>query len=431
MRAWWIGVMLVTTSCALACRRKATPSNPPVASASSPSGSASAPPALPPLRLERFLDAHALPNGLLRIAAVARDASIVLATVDAKLETRSVDVLAKEFTADPATTEIVLVGDDLVVAVGKLTNVRAPWLLRKGLPPKALPADWCRTAHGVAYVVRDPSAAIVRFSDKDGEKSAEPIVVPLEAEVHLACGPSSAVLFVPDGPRLQAARVFSGKAAALVELEKDGDLEAELRDRQVLVRDDASMLLLRLSETSLAVREVKGDELGKWVSLTDDKGKPFALDPDADLLAATAAKEGPGFLLVSSPMKGACPSGDPPRRIVLHTLARDSAKVESRPIVELPCGVDAIPAKLTLEGPVARLSWTEPLSTCNPVQVGLSVGAVVVASSDKPGARRADMAAEAIVRVDDTRFLGVVRPGGCVGYEAPGNGALQWAPLPK
>ncbi len=366
----------------------------------------------------------------MRIAAIARDASIVLATVSKSLETKSVEVLAKDFSADPATTEVKLLGE-LVVAVGKLDNVRAPWLLKKGAPPKALPLEWCRTEAGVAWVMRDPASAIVRFASKDGEETAEPVQLPLEAEVHIACGRKSVVVFVPDGPRLQAARVVAGSktAATLVELEKDGDFKIELRDRQMLVRDDGALVVLHITESTLAIREVRADDPGKWVEVTDEKGKAFALDADADILASAAGPTGPTFVLVSAPMKGACPSGDPPRRIVLHTI--ESGKATTRPIVELPCGVDAIPARMSVESGVAHLSWTEPLDTCKPAQVGLSVGAIVTATSDKPGARRLAMAAEAIVRVDDARFLGVVRPGGCVEYGAAGNGALAWVPMPK
>lgn len=441
LSAAMVAAAMVAATSVSGCRRKVTAATDAGAKpASAASSAVVAAPALPPLKVERFLEAHALPEGRVRLAAVARDASIVLATLDDKLTPLSVDVLAKEFTADPATTEVALIGEDLVVAVGKLSTVRAPWLLRKGQPPKALPADWCRTQAGVAWVVRDPSSALVHFADKDGEKSAEPVAVPLEAEVHLACGPASAVLSVPDGPRLQVARVAPGKASALLELEKDGDLEGktdgELRDRQVLVRDDESFVVVRLAEAAVHTREVKGATADKWTPRVDDKGKAFALDADADLLAAVAAPAGPAFLLVSSPMKGACASGDPPRRIVLHTLLA-GGKTESRPVVELPCGVDAIPARLTLApasggaGSVAQLAWTEPLTTCNPVQVGLSIGALVLAGSDRPGARRVDFPAEAIVRVDATRFLGVVRPKGCVAYDAPDNGALAWVPAPK
>lgn len=437
MRARLLGsfvLISVSLSAGLGCRRKVAPATDAGAPPPSTSSSVATVPALPPLRVERFLEAHALPDGKVRLAAVARDASIVLATLDDKLAPLSVDVLAKEFTADPATTEVALIGDDLVVAVGKLQGVRAPWLLRKGQPPKALPADWCRTQKGAAWIVRDPTSALVRFADKDGEVAAEPVPVPLEAEVHLACGAGSVVLSLPDGPRLQVARVAVGKPGPLLELEKDGDLEGktdgELRDRQVLVRDDEAFVVVRLAEAAVHTREVKGATADKWVPRVDEKGKPFALDADADLLGAVAAPGGGAFLLVSSPMKGACASGDPPRRIVLHTLL-PGAKVESRPVVELPCGVDAIPARLTLAGPIAQLAWTEPLTTCNPVQVGLSVGALVLASSDKPGARRVDFPAEAVARVDATRFLGVVRPKGCVAYDAPDNGALAWVPGPK
>ena len=48
---------------------------------------------------------------------------------------------------------------------------------------------------------------------------------------------------------------------------------------------------------------------------------------------------------------------------------------------------------------------------------------MVTASSDGP-ARRIAVLAEGVAQIDATRFVAVVRPGGCVPYEQEGNGAL-------
>ena len=137
---------------------------------------------------------------------------------------------------------------------------------------------------------------------------------------------------------------------------------------------------------------------------------------------ASPASKGKVFLLASEPAQGECSDGDPPRRIVLHTI--DGTSVSTKPVIELPCGTDAIAVHLTAEAGRARMWWTEPVDakTCN--QAGLPIAAVVTASSDGP-AKRTGILAEGVAQIDGSRFVAVVRAGGCSPYAQPGNGALQ------
>jgi hypothetical protein len=180
---------------------------------------------------------------------------------------------------------------------------------------------------------------------------------------------------------------------------------------------------VRVGAEHVSVRELAGETPDKWI--THDA----ALDEATDLVDVVAAPNPGGaiYLLVSEPMKGSCPDGDPPRRIVLHELRTDGGKSISKrkPVVELACGVEAIGAHLEADATRARMWWTEPAEGC--AHPGLTVGAIVEAASDKPGARRVAFMAEGIAKVDD-RFVSVVRAGGCSPWNGPNNGTLAWAP---
>jgi hypothetical protein len=126
-------------------------------------------------------------------------------------------------------------------------------------------------------------------------------------------------------------------------------------------------------------------------------------------------------MLASEPAQGDCPDGDPPRRIVLHTI--ENTSVSTKPVIELPCHVEGIAAHLTAEATRARMWWTDPVDRTVCDQKGLQIGAVVRDSSDGL-TRRMAVLCEGVAQMDATRFLAVTRAGGCAPYEQAGNGAL-------
>ncbi len=389
---------------------------------------------LPDQPIEKFLAARARGDNL-EVAAVARDRSVILTTLNKDLKPIARDVLAREVEATEG-TEIALVGDGLVVVVAKVSGTPGAFLLRRNAAPLAMTRDRCTTRDGVAWVLREPGSARVRLVRASGEASTPPIPIAAEGELHVTCGPDAVVLSVRDGEHLLVSSIGVdqlGAPPALVEVEKEHELDDELRDRVILPRKGNGVVILRLGEASVSVRELDGGGPGAWRKVLRGTS-PLALREDADLVEAAAAPEPGGriYFLISEPTSGGC-AEDPPRRIVLHDLEPkgDAVLSTSRPVIELPCGIEAIAAHLQADATHATMWWTEPVDTKTCAQPGMSASAIVTASSDKPGAKRAAILAEGVARADETRFVAVVRAGGCAPYNAPGNGALVLAPQPK
>jgi len=382
---------------------------------------------LPAVPVEKFIAARAVgPN--VELAAVTRDRAVIRSVLDPELRTIAREVLATEVEATEG-TEIAWAGD-LVIVVAKLGGNPGAYVLRKGSPPLSIGRDRCVTRDGVAWLVRDGANAIVKHARATGESASPPIALHAESEAHVACGPDAITLTARDGEHLSLTTIAVDQLATpppLQEIEKEGELDEELRDRIVLPRAGRSVALLRLGEESVSIRELDEKGIGAW-----KKVPKLALRDDTDLVESAAA---PGriFFLASEPTIGSCKDGDPPRKIVLYDLEAkgDSYVASTRPVIELPCGVEAIAAHLSAEPTRATMWWTEPVDTKACTHPGLSASAIVTASSDKPGARRAAIVAEGIARVDDTRFLAVTRPGGCAPWAAPGAGQLVYAPTAK
>ena len=386
---------------------------------------------LPAQPLEKFVAARAR-GANIEVAAVARDRSVILSMLNSELQVIARDVLATDVEATEG-TEIALVGEGLVVLVAKVGSTPGAYLLRRNAAPVAMTRERCNTADGVAWLLREGSNARVKLVRASGESTTPPIAIAAEGEVHLACGPDAVVLSTRDGEHLALASIGVDQFAAppaLVEVEREKELDDELRERWILPRRGRSVVLLRVGESSVSVRELDDKGPGTWRKVLRGTA-PAALHEDADLVEAVASPEPHGrvYFLVSEPTSGACPDDDPPRRIVLHDIAET---VETtRPVIELPCGVEAISAHLQAEATRATMWWTEPVDAKSCPQPGMSASAIVIASSDKPGARRSPILAEGIARADENRFLAVVRTGGCAPYAAPGNGAIVLAPLAK
>jgi hypothetical protein len=382
---------------------------------------------LPSVPVEKFVAARTV-GANLEIAAVTRDRTVITSVLDSELRPISREVLATEVEATEG-TEISWAGE-LVVVVAKLANTPGAYVLRKGSAPLAVGRDRCATSDGVAWIVRDGSNVIIKHVRANGESASPPIALKTESEAHLACGPDAITLSARDGEHLSIATVAVNQLAtppALQEVEKEGELDDELRDRLILPRAGRSVALVRIGESSVSVRELGDAGLGAWKKV----GK-LSLREDADLVEAAAA-QGRIFFLASEEATGNCKDGDPPRKIVLYDLEAkgDAYSSTARPVIELPCGVEAINVHLHAEPTRATMWWTEPIDTKACTHPGLSASAVVTASSDKPGARRSAIVAEGITRADETRFLAVIRPGGCVPWAAPGSGQLVFAPAPK
>jgi hypothetical protein len=404
------------------CKKKPEPAPTPAASASASSSA----PAGSALLLEKFLDAHALEGGF-EVAAIARDRTVVRAVLDANLAVKQSVVLARDVEAVEG-TDVSLASSGpsaLIVVTAKIGGTRGTWLLRENAAPRTIGIEHCRLRDGFAWLERDGESTRIKVVRANGELESPVIVVPADREAHLTCGATAVVLSMRDGENLSTSTWTMGSAPTpLAEAEKEGVLDDELRERLTLVRDSGDLVLLRVGEKSVSIREGSGP----WIKLVTGKEKAFALGEDVDVIEGAAAPDSKGrvFMLASEPAQGECSDGDPPRRIVLHTIdpsVKEGSSVTTKPIIELPCGTEAIAAHLTAEPTRARMWWTEPVDakTCN--QKGLPIAAVVTASSDGP-AKPSRILAEGVAQIDANRFLAVVRPGGCVPYEQPGNGAL-------
>lgn len=418
-RVLFLMLVLATVGCR---KKREAPANP---DASSPVA------ILPAVPIEKFVAARTR-GGNTEMAAVARDKTVLLQTLDGELRPIARDVLAHDVEATEG-TEINLIGDGLVVLVAKISGTPGAYLLRRNTAPVLMTRDRCTTHDGVAWVLREGANARVRLVRGGGEATTPSIAVSPEGELHVVCGPDAIVLSVRDGEHLMLTSIGVDQLAsppALVEVEKEKELDDELRERVILPRKGRAVVILRVGEASVSVRELDEGGAGAWRKVTK-----LSLNEDADLMEAAAAPDPRGriFFLVSEPASGSCGDGDPPRRIVLHDLdAKGEAIVaSSRPVIELPCGVEAIAAHLQAEGTRATMWWTEPVDAKTCAHQGMSASAIVTATSDKPGARRAPILAEGIARADENRFLAVVRAGGCAPWAAPGNGTITLAPTAK
>jgi hypothetical protein len=395
------------------CKKKTEPSVAPPASASA---SSSAQPGAS-LSFEKFLDARPLGEGI-EVAGILRDRTIVLAELDASLAPRKTTVLARDVGAVEG-TDVSLSGA-LIVTTAMIGGTRGTWLLREGAAPRTIGIERCELRDGFAWLERDGESTRIKVARTSGELESPVIHVPADREAHVTCGATTVVLSMRDGENLSTATwTMGGTPTPLGEVEKEGELDDELRERLTLVRESGEVVMLRVGEKSVAIREGNGP----WTKLVTGKGKIFSLEDDVDVVegAAAPAAKGRVYMLASEPAQGACSDGDPPRRIVLHTI--DGTTVTTKPVIELPCGVEGIAAHLTAEPTRARMWWTDPVDakTCN--QKGLPIAAVVVASSDGP-AKRIERLSEGVAQIDATRFVAVTRAGGCVPYEQAGNGAL-------
>lgn len=390
-------------------------------SASAPAAAESAAPGtLPPLHVEKFVVARATGTGV-DLAAITRERTVVFADLDPSLRPRAVDVVARDVEAVEGTS--ITRAGDVAVVTAKIGGVRGTFLVRRGAPPLSIAGERCLLEGGVAWLLRNGREVRVRVSRSGTPEAATSpaIDVDPEREVHLACGPALVAITISDGEALEIVRLRPERldAPTRVEIEKEGELDGELRERFVLPRRDG-LVVVRIGERGTALREI-GEDLGPW-----QQSRAARLSEEADIVevAADEAKGGPVHVLASVPASGTCKGGDPPRKIVLHEVrAADEPRV--RPIVELPCGVDAIHAHLRSQGARATMWWTEAVDAAQCKERGLGAAAVVSASSDRPGARRVPVLAESVVAVGE-RFLAVVRPGGCAPYEAAGAGTLTW-----
>lgn len=412
-------ILLIASSAGCSsCRKKGTP----------PSGSDGAPvTTLPAMPVEKFLVARPRDKNI-EIAAVTRDKMAILSTLNAELQPIARDVLARDVEATEG-TEIALVGDGLVVVVAKVSGTPGAYLLRRGSAPIAMTRERCLTSDGVAWLLREGATARVRVVRGSADTTTPAIAIAGEGEVHLTCGPDAVVLSVRDGEHLSLASIGVDQLAkppALVEIEKEKELDDELRDRWILPRKGNGVVVLRIGESSISIRELGGE----WKKVMRG-GSAGSLPEDADLIEAAASPEPNGrvFFLVSAPTSGACADEDPPRRIVLHEV--NEATETTRPVIELPCGVEAIATHLHAEPARATMWWTEPVDNKTCPHPGMSASAIVTAASDKPGARRSAILAEGVARADEGRFLAVVRTNGCSPWSEAGNGAIVWAPALK
>jgi hypothetical protein len=447
-----LAILASAPSCT--CRGKNASSDAAAASGSADAASSEgAIEALP--RFERFIDARLREDGEIDLAGVTRDNRLVFARAralpDGTFESRGIHSLATDFVATEETS-IVVVRGGLAVALGKIGGKAGNWLVGTTSPqPREIGEDWCSSGGGVAWLAREEGGARVFYVHSGVTDATSGLVgASPDAEVHLSCGPDALVVSVVDGENLTLARLRPGTPAfatapPLVVMEKEGELEDELRERVVVARGGDDVVVVRIGERKVWMRELVAASTTPtaWSSLatTKDSGEPgkaFRLDADADVIDVEASPSGgpsPGapitWLLASEPMRGSsCKDGDPPRRIVLHSLKAgvggEPGSETRRPIVELACGVEAIAAHLTADGDLARMWWSEPIADGSCAFPGLAVGAAIEATSDKPGARRHALVAEGVTRIADGRFIAVVREGGCASYDAAGNGALKW-----
>ncbi len=460
----------------LACKRGTNAGTGGSATSAPPaSASASAASAAPSggdgLRFERFVTARPAANGGVSIVGVTRDRRVVAVDADGALHLSAPRLLARDLSATDE-TELEPADADLVLVRGRLPvtpdgELRAgAFLLTPDGAPKRIADEACVTSGGIAWLARESDGTRVHFVRRGApaiDRTSAPLGVRDGDELHLSCGRDAMAVTARDGEQLTLFRARAAAGDALtfspaIALERDEDIDEELRDRSVLVRDDGSLAVLRVGEHHLALRSLPAasDAPGPWSVI----GARF--DDDAELLATAAGprESSPVWLLASEPMPGKpCSNGDPPRRVVLHTVtagaatssapgdaganakvdagtandatATNGARDDHRPIVELACGVEAIRAHVVADGERARLWWTEPFIDESCHEVGLGVGAIVEADSDAPGVRHATFVAEGSSRLTDGRWLAVVRKGGCAPYQSEGAGALVFAPTPK
>jgi hypothetical protein len=356
-----------------------------------------------------------------------------------------------------------------VVANGKLGGEAQTWLMQEGAAPRAMSPEWCETDHGVAWLVRDEAGVRVRFVRRAlgaGQGGpASPAITALDVTsalvgaptslAFLDCSEKAAVVSLSENERRLVVRLspsaadFTTAKPAPIEVEGPDDHAEDQRDLRVIPRGDEVVVLFVGEQGGVSVRLLRAGQAapGAWITPTiaadpaapAKPAKPFTYAFENDMVETTAAPAAGGafFLLSNEPMPpgGACPPNSEPVRTVLHTLTLDaegkSASVATRPIVELPCGVDAIPARLDATPAGASVWWTEPVEDGSCAEIGLGIGAILEAASERPGARRTKILAEAAVRLEDGRYLAVVRTGGCAPYAAAGNGALVFAAPPK
>jgi hypothetical protein len=445
---------LIACASSAGCKKRSpeasttSPSSAPSSGAIAP---ASAAPNVATPRFERFIDAHAKDGGV-EVAGVTRDNAIVLVDYDASLAVRARKDLAQGFVAGDS-TRVVLAPAGLVVVNGKLGGEAQTWLLSQGTAPRAMSPEWCEVDRGVAWLVRDDQGVRVRFVRRAAPAidATSSIVGAPTSLAFLDCGDSSLAVSLRDGEKTVVVRLapsaadFATAKPTPIEVDAPDDHSDDPREVHVLPRGD-ELAIVYVGEQHLEMRLLRAGQSTPtpWVALSTaaEAGKPpkeFSYAFENDVVAITAAPKagGPVYLLSNEPMPagGSCPPTSEPVRTVLHALEVDAdgkkGTVVTRPIVELPCGVDAIPARLTADATGAHVWWTEPVEDGSCAQAGLGVGAIVEAGTERPGARHAKMLAESVVRLDDARYLAVVREGGCAEYKAPGNGALAWAPTPK
>jgi hypothetical protein len=465
-------VALAATSAAgvlAGCKKHGSEGAPPAATTGAPSagasGSGSAAPSTALPRFERFFDAHLAPSGagrdgLIQVAGVTRDNAIVLADYDASLSLKSRRDLAQGFVAGDS-TRVSLEPTGLVVVNGKINGDLQTWLLQEGAAPRAMSPEWCEVDHGIAWLMRDDTGVRVRFVRKAAQ--AAPAVDATSALVgaptslaFLDCSEKAVFVSLSENERRLIVRMSPGAAdfatqkPAPIEIDGPDDHTEDQRDLRVIPRGDEIAILFVGEQGGVAMRLLRAGQTAPtpWLPLVDASGasspagkpsKPFTYAFENDIVDLVAAPKagGPIYLLSNEPMppSGACAANTEPVRTVLHALEIDAeakrGTVTTRPLVELPCGVDAIPARLAADATSAHVWWTEPVEDGSCAEIGLGVGAILEAGSDKPGARRSKILAESAIRLEDGRYLAVVRQGGCAPYAAPGNGALAWAPPPK
>lgn len=433
-----------------------------------PIAPASAAPSTAAPRFERFVDAHLVPpgsgkgEGLVQVAGVTRDNAVVLVDYDAALNVKSRRDLAQGFVAGDS-TRVALEPSGLVVVNGKLGGDMQTWLFQEGTAPRAMSPEWCEVDHGVAWLLRDEAGVRVRYVRKGAPANGpSPALAPVDASSALVGAPTSLAFLdcseravfvsLSENERRLVVRLspsaadFTTAKPAPIEIDGPDDHTEDQRDLRVIPRGDEIAVLFVGEQGGVAMRLLRGGQPAPtpWLPLVDlakagKAAKPFtyAFENDiVDIVAAPAAG-GPIYLLSNEamPPSGACAANTEPVRTVLHALEIDAeAKhggVTTRPLVELPCGVDAIPARLAADATGAHVWWTEPVEDGSCAEIGLGVGAILEAGSDRPGARRSKILAENATRLEDGRYLAVVRAGGCAPYAAPGNGALVWVPAPK
>ncbi|GAC1352014.1 MAG: hypothetical protein NVS3B20_04530 [Polyangiales bacterium] len=393
-------------------------------------------------KFERFIAARARDASSIDIAGVTRDNKVVLIEVDANLKLRANHELADNFVATEETA-LTLAPSSMVVVVGRLGGRGGVFLLHEGEAPRAIDSDWCLSASGVGWLERTTGEVRVHFlgrGDPPIDLRSGAIKVAPEMESNLRCGADALVVSMGDGEHLSVARLRPGAPSFAtpvpVSVEQPHELNDALRERLVMPRAGNDVLVVRLGEGHVWFRELVESEGAPhpWtVSRNETGNADFHLDEETDVVdvVASPTKGGPAWILVSEPDKKStpCRGGEAPRRIVLHTLNPEKKTIVSRPVVELACGIEAISAHLQGLGTGAHLWWTEPIADGRCSEPGLSVGAVVESSTERAGARRAPILAEAVTRIDDGRYLAVVRAGGCAPYQALGNGALAFVPL--